>query len=811
MINKGSLLRNTISCAAIFSATAFIPTTADAARCFGKETAALKAGNATAVRGPDVGLKKKDGADFARPSAGADLYGGDRVRTGDDSILQVKLCDWSTYTFSPGSESDINEFYSTDGAQKRRVVNFLRGGMRLLSGKDGDKDDTEVKFEEAGVTMGVRGTGVVIVELDGLIYVLLEGPGVDNSGLAEPGKVDFTDDEKQQIIAKLYRQGFAVTVGPDGVSEPFMPDADLLRRIYAAFTPTAPGGDEPDSAPQFGEKSAEEESGQGTQEGGQGVETAQNDTDSEEDDTQFQPPPVTPPTGPMQGDILTIPQLDTFGSMFAAPSGHFLALGPAQLFSSVSGQPRQLASDGIALMQMHVDFSTRTVAPEAALSFTIFDFSVTNPNDLSIDNPNPPIGVGGDITEDAYTAAQLTNVNASFDSGLAGFANFMLPMYTLTLRQGAQPNEITLDADIAFVGPDDGGVVVSADATFQDLLIIPGDGDLVFFDSDDIEFANMFTIAELDAFAASGQAVLSGIEDIAVTTLGNPAVVPGFTFSEFVVDFDNRTIGGPGSFIFITATVGGVLKNVLVPFDQAIPWSSGLFNMAFIPLAGATNDPNFIAGEFAAALVDACCFAAMVAVILDAGGGDHLYGTIDNFTDVRGGANPLSSIGALDSFGAVTATFHYDGQLQPGGAEFTNALGVTAFGFAFASIDFNFGNRTIGGGTSFVAVDIDSPSQNIFVQFAEGVNAISFDDAAGGAGIFGLGDGDFDGANINAALLTLRNGPADADVALQLGVAPGSTIPGGVAELVFTFTDAGSGSGFGSISMPLLDNPTPSP
>lgn len=206
------------SVAAIIVAIGLTPVTADAARCFGKDSTALKAGNTTAVRGPEVGVKKADGLDFTRPNAGDDVFGGDRVKTGNASMLQVKLCDWSTYTFSPDSESNINEFYSADGAERRRVVNYVRGGLRMLSGKDSQPGATEVEFEEAGVTMGVRGTGVVIVQLDGSIYVLLEGPGLDNSGLARPGLVNFTDDEKNEIVAKLSRPGFAVKIGPDGVS-----------------------------------------------------------------------------------------------------------------------------------------------------------------------------------------------------------------------------------------------------------------------------------------------------------------------------------------------------------------------------------------------------------------------------------------------------------------------------------------------------------------------------------------------------------------------------------------------------------------
>ncbi len=791
---RNSFLRNSVSSAALFAALAIAPTTADAARCFGKETSAQKAGNATAVRGPDVGLKKAAAADFARPAAGADVFGGDRVRTGDQSILQVKLCDWSTYTFSPDSESDINEFYSADGAQRRRVVNFLRGGMRLLSGKESGPDDTEVKFEEAGVTMGVRGTGVVIVELDGLIYILLEGPGLENSGLANPGKVDFTDDEKKEILAKLYRPGFAVTIGPDGVSDPFMPDAELLQRIYAAFTPTFASTDEGDNPPFNG--SPEDTSGQGAQQGEQGVDTSNEQGETEDEDSE-----IEPPFTPTMGQTLTIPELDAFGSMFSAPDGHFLAVAPAQFFASFNGQPRQQLTSGVALMQMHVDFSTRTVAPEAALSFTILDSSVSNPADLSVDNMDMLPDVNFEPTIDAYRQAQLDNIGFSFDTGVGGFANFVTAFYNLTLRQSALPNSVALDAGVTFVGPSDPQFVLSADAFFQGLEIIPGQSELVFFDSDNFDLAQVFSIAELDAFPASGLVKYAGFNDLAVSTLGSPAIIPGYGYTEMMVDFGARTIGGPGSFLFITASANpaiGAGRNVFVPFGTAVPWSSGVFNMAIVPLDPATADPNFVAGEFVAALIDACCFGGLVAATLDAGGGAHLYTLIDELFD-QSNANPITSFAALDAIPAAVA--RYDGSQQPGFAEFTDAAGVGASGFAFASLDIDFGAKTIGGGNSFVQVAINDSLANIFVNFTENVGVINFNRAQGNLALFGLDNADFNGANVTAGLLRLLTTP---------NPSVGPPIPAGEGLLNFTFTDGAGGEGHADVGpMPVVPGPTP--
>jgi hypothetical protein len=333
-------------------ALALSPATADAARCFGRDTGALKAGNATAVRGPDVGVRKTNAPDFTRPGAGDDIFGGDRVRTGDASMLQLKLCDWSTYTFSPGSESNINEFYSADGAQRRRVINYVRGGLRILSGKDAEPN-TEVTFEESGVTMGVRGTGVVVIELDGVVYALLEGPGFDNSGLADPGLVDFTDDRKQEIVAKLSRPGFAVTVGTDGVSAPFMPSAELLKRLYAAFTPatepTSPVGG-------AGGASAAEESGQGAQDGADALQFAAAQGEAQNEATDNFPTDLNKLDIEIPEGVYTLVELDLVDGILGGNTFQYTGQGDF-VFTAATGEQ----AVGDSALGLEINFANRTL------------------------------------------------------------------------------------------------------------------------------------------------------------------------------------------------------------------------------------------------------------------------------------------------------------------------------------------------------------------------------------------------------------------------------------------------------------------
>ena len=120
-----------------------------------------------------------------------------------------------------------------------------------------------------------------------------------NTRIARVGQfIDFTDDERNEIVAKLSRPGFAVMIGPDGVSEPFMPDEELLRRIYAAFTPVFLAEDE--SEDDDTEDSPEDLSDQDEHRSVDDIDDAEERGQQENDDTEDLPegistPPFSPP------------------------------------------------------------------------------------------------------------------------------------------------------------------------------------------------------------------------------------------------------------------------------------------------------------------------------------------------------------------------------------------------------------------------------------------------------------------------------------------------------------------------------------
>ena len=768
--------KSALKASATAAVLSLVAMTAQAAECFDRNTNDPKAGNATAVIGPAVDVERVNRSDVFRPRNGADMFSGDRVRTGADSHLQLKLCDWSTYTFSPDSESTISEFFDSQGAGRRRIVNFFRGGMRFASGRDTAPGSTEVEIQESGVTMGVRGTNVILVELDGYVYALLEGPMRDNSGLTPKGLVEFwTDDNRDVIEAILMRPGFAVRIGPDGVSEPFRADAELLRRIYRAFVPVVPEGDG-DTIDYAGD--ALDESGQGAQEGDEYKEYAENKNDDDDDNTEQRPEdeeemePMIP-----VGEILPLDALEDFAAAQQNPDGHIFVLAPATMVVNNGGAMTN--ETGVAMFQVAVDWATRTVAPDALATFVKFDFTVTDPNDLTQRNFS---GLQPNAVLDQYFQALLASSNVPFASGTGGFAQFTTPTYMLTIRQGAN-GTVTADVSLDWSATDPGqgtGFMIASSA--EDLLFSPGAGELAYFSND---LGRIYSLAELDGIIRGGNAILTGSSTTLASTLGAATQLIGTAVAQLEVNFTNRTIGGGSSFIaFATAanaaTGGSTAQHVSL--DQAVSFDSGLFALAFYTLAPMSSDPNALQGQ--AQIFNSEGLAAHLASIIDDNSGNHIYSELTLFDDFNAG--PLSTIAELDALSGFGDLYYDATGSFTGFAQLVDSSGNFFVGTMEAEIDIGFGSRTIGGGASYITVDLSGAGLN----FTESLNAVSFDDALNGFAAFGFDASDFSGTNIDAALFLIRNTVDNGNAS--------------AADLHINFNDGAGGSGAASsFGMPL--------
>ena len=588
------------------------------------------------------------------------------------------------------------------------------------------------------------------------------------------------------VVAVLKRPGFAVRIGPDGVSEPFRADDALLRRIYEAFVPVVP---EDDGSTFEYAGDPLNQSGQGAQEGDDYQQFAENKHEQDDENTENKPeqpsvdedddidPPPPPPVEIDVGDILPLDILDDFAdAQVNNPDGVLFAIAPAQVDNG------SRVENGVVIFQIHVDWASRTVAPEALASFVKFDFTVTDPDDLT--QANQAGYFPGQDFAAAYLAALFDSAGIPFSGGDNDLAVFLTPTYTLTIRQG-ENDTVTADISVDYDGSD-GNFSINLAGGIDDLQFSPGEGELAYFT---FPLGYALSGAEFEAYGGSGVQTMSGVSTNVISTLGDAAPLTGVTVAQIEVDFDNRTVGGGSSFIAVAAAAdpatGGANTVAYVALDQAAPFDSGLFGLAFYTVASISNDPNALKGQVIFSASDGLD-ASLASIIAD-GAGNHLY--TENELSESFGATAISTIAELEALAGDlgAGTYRYDslGRGAPGVVGFRQANGVFSTGNAEASIDINFANRTVGGGASYVGVSIDDTANNFSLSFTEILNAVSFDDAAAGAGVFGFGADDFSGANMQNALFLIRDGDADA--------------AGAFADIYFNFTDGAGGEGTGQI------------
>ncbi len=838
----------------------FAPLSAQAARCFDRENDNARAGATTAVIGPEVGLRRQ-AADYRRPRAGDELLIGDRVRTGDRSQLQLKLCDWSTYTFAPNSESDINEFYDDDGVMRRRVVNFLRGGFRMMSGKRTERGKTEVRFSETGVTMGVRGTSVLVTELDDETFVVLEGPAPENSGLSDKGVVELVrDGETGGVI--LSRPGFAVRLGAEGVSAPFKADPQLMRRAYARFTSAttqegeaevaADIDDEQESSSEeveseeqtgsseseFESQTASAETTESSEESSSGGQTSAADssgasaqeaapatvavadlTQTSSSNTENTPeePSQSEQTAPENFNtafpstlfkpvdniesILSVAALEAIGAGYAGQTGHFTGFVPAErIMEGPNGD--SVIDQGVAFIQLHIDFAARSIWPEIGVSFIILDFTVSDPNDLTVEDRD----FQGE--QQRWVMTLGASQNAPFDDGLGGLAvfrpqanalngNVQFVVRVATDANGSQT--ITLDVASVFNASTTGQPTPAGqrvEAFFNALPFQTGQGPLARFGT---AFADIATGVELQGLTRTDQVYLTG---------GNFGVFPNDASQEFgyinqftsslsygqlLVDFGARTLGGGQSFVYVNVPPGTPLAtptntlypgaNLFISLDVATAFNTGLFNLGLFPISTLTSDPRVDEGQVILrnspnTPLDSFAFAEIsFSVTTNAGLDLYLLNFLfeDDFRPLTTVANLMSIPGAGVYLGQGFASMVLADQM------------TFLQGSVVSEIDIDFANRTLGGGNSFIQMTLDTDPVNPLQQvvLTDFLNTIPFASSEGGLALFPLSAADFTNGVIDQGLLLIQNSGSLADT----------------AELDFSFSDLAGGVGNGNATL----------
>lgn len=118
---------------------------------------------------------------------GAELFAGDKVVTGDESLVQVRLHDGGYMSVRPNTEMVIDRFVydEKDSSKSSFLVSLLRGGFRSITGLIGRTNPNGYQIRSKTATIGIRGT-------DHEPVVILETPGTPV--LAPPGLYDKVND-----------------------------------------------------------------------------------------------------------------------------------------------------------------------------------------------------------------------------------------------------------------------------------------------------------------------------------------------------------------------------------------------------------------------------------------------------------------------------------------------------------------------------------------------------------------------------------------------------------------------------------------
>jgi hypothetical protein len=110
------------------------------------------------------------------------VFVGDRITTGNESQLQVRMKDGAVIALGPNAEFAVKAYSEKASGDKKdeAVLSLVQGGLRTISGHI---DKSTYKLETPSATLGIRGTVFdVYVDKDGVSTVILRDGAVDVTG-----------------------------------------------------------------------------------------------------------------------------------------------------------------------------------------------------------------------------------------------------------------------------------------------------------------------------------------------------------------------------------------------------------------------------------------------------------------------------------------------------------------------------------------------------------------------------------------------------------------------------------------------------
>lgn len=106
----------------------------------------------------DVSVRR--GSALSPLAKGQTLESGDGISTGQGGRVQLRFSDGGIVSLQPNTQFNVTRYADTgDPARDSFFVNFVRGGMRAITGLIGKRNRENYKVQTATATIGIRGSG----------------------------------------------------------------------------------------------------------------------------------------------------------------------------------------------------------------------------------------------------------------------------------------------------------------------------------------------------------------------------------------------------------------------------------------------------------------------------------------------------------------------------------------------------------------------------------------------------------------------------------------------------------------------------
>jgi len=124
------------------------------------EAAGPSVGRVSRMTGDQVGSAQAPGSPMRKLAQGDQVFTGERIRTGAETVLEIEFTDKSRFTLGPDTEFVVDQYFQAAGGtgEDSFSTRVLKGAFRFVSGLIAKKKRENVHITVAVATIGIRGT-----------------------------------------------------------------------------------------------------------------------------------------------------------------------------------------------------------------------------------------------------------------------------------------------------------------------------------------------------------------------------------------------------------------------------------------------------------------------------------------------------------------------------------------------------------------------------------------------------------------------------------------------------------------------------